>query len=264
METSASLQADRARIPSKQSSLHKQRARAVRAEEKQNQIDRMMLADARVAFDGIKKDLAGGFVRVFQFVKTLAPPSEKMLVDYMLRASGIVCNDGQPGIDLVIPIRCAPSEDPQHACKLAPEGGASPPEGIAGTSALLVQVKLRSDPLEPAQKQRIVSGIHKSKAGLHSRSLTNFPFVGLCLELDPTSQRQKRVTIDRTEGHTIFLSGFSPSDLLPLDELTQKAFERLLITTTNPAKSLHVLSTAKAKVEQVFRTQPYSINDIDE
>jgi hypothetical protein len=205
------------------------------------------LDEQEARFALVKQDLIGVNLRLFQFVKTVANPSRKMLLDYMIRGSGIVCKDYEQGIDFILPTQT---------------------EAIAGANsvcAILGQTKIYSDSISDRDMHNFATKIRVAQAKYFPVDQT---FVGIVFSLDPTSKRAKRIEILTSEDsgtkHIILVSGFSPSDLFPDDRLVALAFERFLVTKSDPVMSLHVLSSRYANIRRVFATQPYSENHENE
>jgi hypothetical protein len=105
------------------------------------------------------------------------------------------------------------------------------------------------------------------------------PFVSICLELNSEGKQAtdrldfrtgrsqiSSLQISHRPDHevqfTLYVRGLRPADILGEDDsLLSEAFNRLTVTSTDPAKSLQILTRNHDHVRRVFRTQPYSKND---
>ena len=184
----------------------------------------------------IAQQLEKAHVRLYQFVKTFADPSCRMLLEYFIRGAGVYCKELQQLVDLAIP--------------MCPSGECVSEENV---SAILVQVKLQSKFVSDGYKADWVNQIQNIKF----LAKTKF-FVAVFLEFGPRdSSLESEIEIRKfPRGIAIFCKRPSPKDIASMEGLSER-FQHMLRSTVDPAEVLNVRSEEKHHIKDMFQCQPY-------
>ena len=209
--------------------------------------------------DEVRETFQGGYVRLLQFVKTFAPLSRKTLFEYLLRGSGVYCQEMQRGADLGLGVFYPPADslrDPRLE-----------PVTLGCTGAALVQVKNLSSPMKPSQVQAAFSKLEE----LHNAEelSSDLPRVSILLELHRPASSSKdgdwNVQLHKPYSPVrkileIHARGLSVADIL-VDEKDKvsadAAFRQMLKSIVDPKTVETIPSEFRDLVEHMFTVQPY-------
>ena len=216
------------------------------------------------AWEALKIELRGGFVRLYQFVKNYRKISRKTLVEFFIKGAGIACKEFERVIDVIIPIFFPDAQytDPRHA-----------PIRKERMSALGIQVKLQEAWVSGADRVAWESKFSKlnlvtnaAKAGL--------PSLGLFFEFGPSLKygQAQDVSIRRLEntasgkrgpdgqpkpiGFCINSRGLTALDLGQSADV-HEAFRKLLETAMDPLKSSKISDRDRIDTLDMFRRMPF-------
>ena len=215
--------------------------------------------------DEVREAFQGGYVRLLQFVKTFACLSRKTLLEYLLRGSGVYCQEMQRGADLGLGVFYPPAEsvrDPRLE-----------PVTLGCTGAALVQVKNWSSPMKTSQVQAAflkLEELHNSK-----ELSSDLPRVSILLELHRPANSSKdgdwNVRLHKPYSPErkileIHARGLSVADIL-VDEKDKvsadAAFRQMLKSIVDPKTVETIPGEFRDLVEHMFTVQPYMAEPTD-
>jgi hypothetical protein len=209
-------------------------------------------------------------------VKTFEFASHKMLLEYLIRGSGIACRELQPASDLILvllfsQIPTEESSESKPACDPQPLDSAR-------VCSMQVQVKHLSRPLWPYEVEECFVKMRNLHQDLTPAIYDLFP-VSLLLELylgnsercqdvPPHQKKTKKktnlslpeVTLSFKQGiFEIRVQGLSPRAIFPADTETDMAFRRVLQSTVDLRTCETIPERFRETVTHMFPTQPYML-----
>ncbi len=213
-------------------------------------------------------------------VKPFEFASHKMLLEYLIRGSGIACRELQPASDLMLVLLFAqlPTEESSESTP------ATDPQPLdsARVCSMQVQVKHLSRPLCPYEVEECFVRMRNLHQDLTPAAPDLFP-VSLLLELyrgnsercqdvlpsqkktnKKTNKKTKlslpEVTLSFKQGiFEIRVQGLSPRAISPADTETEMAFRRVLQSTVDLRICETIPERFRETVTHMFPTQPFML-----